>query len=110
MKTIFDYERTAQIENALRYLKGRKPHISKEVITFTEKVAGRKSRDGGEYGEWATYTPISGLHGVYEVETHTTCEIADCGTGYEGIHALTEEMYQEMRLESDRIEKQGFRQ
>ena len=110
METALNYDWDEGIKKGLRYLEKRKPHISEDVISFTDVVAGKKSRDGGEYGFWTTFTPIPEYPGLYEVETHTTCEISDCGTGYIGIYPLTEEEYREFRSASDRIEREGFRQ
>lgn len=60
-----------------------------EGFRITYEEPGDKCNDGGEYGYYMDFrkTEISGL---YDVESWTTCDFDDCGTGFEGFAWLTE--------------------
>lgn len=96
-----------EIEKAFAFAAGKKLHVCKEDIIFTDTVPGEKCNNGGEYGFYTRYSPIPGHPGIYRVYTETTCDFDACGTGYEGIHCLTEEDYRELRKASDEIEAAG---
>jgi len=95
------------MEKALAYAKGKKVHISDVDLVFTNVVPGEKHRDGGEYGFYTRYSPIPGYPGIYRVSTETSCEFDACGTGYQGIRALTTREYRRLKKASDRIEAAG---
>ena len=77
-----------------------------EGFLCTDVVAGRKCRDGGQYGFYTEYTPTK-LVGVYEVESSCTCTFDRCGTGFEGYVILHQNEYRKLIEASDRIESEG---
>ncbi len=95
------------LQKALQYAQGKKLHISNEDIVFTDVVAGEKCNDGGEYGFYTRYSPIPGYPGIYRVSTECTCDFDRCGTGYQGIRALTSREYRRLKKASDRVEAKG---
>ena len=104
---IAEYRRSEDIQKALEFAKGKKLKVSEEKLTFTEVVAGDKSNNGGEYGFWTNYYPISEHPGLYEVYSCSSCDFDSCGTGYEGIRALTMSEYRRLRRASDKVEAAG---
>jgi hypothetical protein len=96
-----------EIKKAILQAEGKTLHVSEKDILFTDTVPGVRCNNGGEYGFYTRYSPISGYPGIYRVYTETTCDFDSCGTGYEGIHYLTEEDYIELRKASDEIEAAG---
>ena len=96
-----------EIKKALLQAEGKTLHVSKKDILFTDIVPGAKCRNGGEYGFYTRYCPISDHPGIYRVYTETTCDFDSLGTGYEGIQCLTEKNYKELRKASDEIEAAG---
>lgn len=52
-----------------------------DSFVITDKSAGSKCNDGGEYGFYTTYTRTS-ISGLYEVSTNTSCDFSTCGTGF----------------------------
>ena len=107
LEAIQDWQDSSALSKALAYAKGKKLHISDGDIEFTDVVPGEKHRDGGEYGFYTRYSPIPGYPGIYRVFTETTCEFSACGTGYQGIRALTVREYRRLKKASDRIEARG---
>lgn len=106
LEEIQNFREKEEIKKALAFLKGKKVKRSVDPLTFTDVVAGEKSNNGGEYGFYTTYYPTEHA-GVYRVWTHTTCDFDSCGTGYEGIRALTMSEYRRLRRESDKVEEAG---
>jgi len=96
-----------EIKKAILQATDKRLHVSEEDIVFVDTVPGARCNNGGEYGFYTRYSPIPGHPGIYRVYTETTCDFDACGTGYEGIHCLTEEEYQELRKASDEIEAAG---
>lgn len=96
-----------ELQQALAYAAGKKLHISEDDIVFTDVVPGEKCNNGGEYGFYTRYSPIQEHPGIYRVYTETTCDFDACGTGYEGIRALTIAEYRKFRKESNEIEAAG---
>jgi hypothetical protein len=92
--------KTAEAEKAELY-------ISDDDIVFTDVVPGKLCNNGGEYGFYTRYRPIPEYPGIYRVYTETTCDFDACGTGYEGITALTIAEYRKLRKKSDEIEAAG---
>lgn len=95
------------LQKALQYAEGKKLYISNNDIVFTDVVAGEKCNDGGEYGFYTRYSPIPGYPGIYRVSTECTCDFDRCGTGYQGIRALTSREYRRLKKASDRVEAKG---
>ena len=106
LEEIQNFQDGEETRKALKYLEGKKAKASSEPLTFVDVVAGEKSNNGGEYGFYTTYYPTEHA-GVYRVWTHTTCDFDPCGTGYEGIRALTMSEYRRLRRESDKVEAAG---
>lgn len=98
-----------EIEKAIlqAQAEGKSLHMSEEDIVFVDTVPGARCNNGGEYGFYTRYCPIPEHPGIYRVYTETTCDFDSCGTGYEGIHCLTEDDYKEFRKASDEIEAAG---
>jgi len=107
LEAIQDWQDQQELVKALAYAKGKKLHVSDGDIEFTDVVPGEKHRDGGEYGFYTRYRPIPGHPGIYRVSTETTCDFDACGTGYQGIRALTVREYRRLKKASDRIEARG---
>jgi hypothetical protein len=107
LDAIQDWQDQQDIEKALAYAKGKKVHISDVDLVFTNVVPGEKHRDGGEYGFYTRYSPIPEYPGIYKVFTETTCDFDACGTGYEGIRALTVREYRRLKKASDKVEARG---
>lgn len=96
-----------EIEKAILQAEGKSLHMSEEDIVFVDVVPGTRCNNGGEYGFYTRYCPIPEHPGIYRVYTETTCDFDSLGTGYEGIHCLTEDDYKEFRRASDEIEAAG---
>lgn len=107
LEAIQDWQDSEELGKALRYAEGKKLHTSDVDVVFTDVVPGEKSRDGGEYGFYTRYSPILGHPGIYRVSTETSCDFDSCGTGYQGIRALTVREYRRLKKASDRIEARG---
>jgi hypothetical protein len=107
LDAIQDWQDQQDIEKALAYAKGKKLHISDGDVVFTDVVPGDRCNDGGEYGFYTRYSPIPGYPGIYRVSTETTCDFDACGTGYEGIRALTVREYRRLKKASDKVEAAG---
>ena len=107
LEAIQDWKDQQELVKALAYAKGKKLHISDEDIVFTDVVPGEKHRDGGEYGFYTRYRPIPGHPGIYRVSTECTCEFSACGTGPQGIRALTTREYRRLKKASDKAEAVG---
>ena len=107
LNAIQDWQDSAELSKALQYAEGEKLYLSNEDIVFTDVVPGEKHRDGGEYGFYTRYSPIPEYPGIYRVYSETTCDFDACGTGYEGITALTIAEYRKLRKKSDEIEAAG---
>lgn len=101
------YKERKDIEAALADAEGKELFISDTDLVFTDVVPGDKSNNGGEYGFYTRYRPIPEYPGIYRVFTETTCDFDACGTGYEGITALTIAEYRKLRKKSDEIEAAG---
>jgi hypothetical protein len=95
------------IQKALQYAEGKKLYLSNEDIVFTDVVPGDRCNNGGEYGFYTRYRPIPGYPGIYRVSTETTCDFDACGTGPQGIRALTVREYRRLRKASDAVETAG---
>ena len=95
------------LQKALAYAEGKKLHISTDDIVFTNVVPGDRCNNGGEYGFYTRYSPIPEYPGIYWVWTETTCDFDACGTGYQGIRALTAREYRRLKKASDRVEAEG---
>ena len=107
LSAIEEWRENKDLRKALAYAKGKKLYVSNEPIQFTDVVPGRKRFNGGEYGFYTVYYPIPEYPGIYRVFTETTCDFDACGTGYEGITALTIAEYRKLRKKSDEIEDVG---
>ena len=107
VEAIQDWQDSQELAKALRYAEGKKLYISDTDIEFTDISPGEKSRDGGEYGFYTVYSPIPGHPGIYRVSAETTCVFDPCGTGPQGIRALTVREYRRLRKASDEIEAAG---
>ena len=107
LEAIQDWQDSEELGKALRYAEGKKLHTSDVDVVFTDVVPGEKSRDGGEYGFYTRYSPILGHPGIYRVSTETSCDFDSCGTGYQGIRALTVQEYRRLRRHSDKVEAAG---
>jgi hypothetical protein len=95
------------LQKALQYAEGKKLHISNEDVVFTDVVAGEKCHNGGEYGFYTRYSPIPEYPGIYRVWTGATCDFDACGTGYQGIRALTSREHRRLKKASDKVEAEG---
>ena len=107
LEAIQDWQDKVELKRALQYAQGKKLHIAERDVVFTDVVPGEKCNNGGEYGFYTRYSPISEYPGIYRVFTETTCDFDACGTGYQGIRALTVREYRRMKKASDRIEARG---
>ena len=107
LEAIQEFKEGQELEKALNYAKNKKLHTSEHDIVFTDVVPGRMCNNGGDYGFYTRYSPIPEHPGIYWVYTETTCDFDACGTGYEGIRALTTREYRRMRKASDEIEAAG---
>jgi len=107
LDAIQDWQDNVELSKALAYAEGKKLYLSNEDIVFTDVVPGEKHRDGGEYGFYTRYCPIPGYPGIYRVSTETSCEFDACGTGYQGIRALTTREYRRLKKASDKVEAAG---
>lgn len=107
LDAIEKFKEDLEIEKALNYSKNTKLHISEYDIEFTDVVPGRMCNDGGDYGFYTRYCPIPERPGIYRVYTKTTCDFDACGTGFEGIKALTTAEYRKLRRASNKIEEVG---
>ena len=107
LDAIQDWQDNQDLQKALSFAEGKKVHISNEDIVFTDVVPGEKHHDGGEYGFYTRYHPIPGHPGIYRVSTECTCDFDRCGTGYEGIRALTVREYRRLKKASDKVEARG---
>lgn len=107
LEAIQEFKEGQELEKALNYAKNKKLHISEHDIEFTDVVPGRMCNNGGDYGFYTRYCPILEHPGIYQVYTETTCDFDKCGTGYEGIRALTIREYKRLRKASDEIETAG---
>lgn len=101
LSVIEEWRENEDLSKALAYAKGKRLYISDRPIRFTDVVPGEKSYNGGEYGFYTVYYPIPEHPGIYRVFTETTCDFDACGTGYEGIRALTVSEYRRLRRKSD---------
>jgi hypothetical protein len=104
---IADYEESKDLAAALADAEGKELFISDTDLVFTDVVPGKKCHNGGEYGFYTRYRPIPEYPGIYRVYTETTCDFDACGTGYEGITALTIAEYRKLLKKSDEIEAAG---
>lgn len=77
-----------------------------DEFTCTDVVAGEKCHNGGEYGFYTSYYPTT-EYGIYKVESSCTCDFDDCNTGFEGYIVLTNELFNQLISESERIEEEG---
>lgn len=77
-----------------------------DSFDITDTFPGEKSSNGGEYGFYSHYTKTD-VPGVYELETSTTCDFDNCGTGYEGFFALTNEEVENM-LKEEEIRRENY--
>ena len=91
-----------KIEVANLLKEGVDLYKSDNPITFVDVVAGNLCNDGGEYGFYSTYYPTE-VTGIYELHTSTTCEFDSCGTGYEGLEILTQEKYEYLLSEEEKV-------
>ena len=107
LDAIQDWKDSEELGKALRYAEGKKLHISDVEIVFTDVVAGEKCHNGGEYGFYTLYSPIPEYPGIYRVWTGTTCDFDACGTGPQGIRALTVREYRRLKKASDKVEARG---
>ena len=107
LSAIQDWQEEVELEKAQKYLTGKVPHISETEIVFVDVVAGSRHNDGGEYGFYTVYIPIPSHDGIYNVGTSCTCDFDRCGTGYQGIRALTETEFKKLKKASDKIEAAG---
>ena len=107
LEAIQDWQDSEELGKALRYAEGKKLHVSDVDILFTDTVPGEKSRDGGEYGFYTRFSPMPEYPGIYRVWTGTTCDFDTCGTGYQGIRALTVREYRRLKKASDKVEARG---
>ena len=101
------WQENEDMKKALAYAEGKKLHVSLEPIRFTDVYPGEKCNNGGEYGYFTHYTPIPEYPGIYRVRTSCTCDFDRCGTGYQGIRALTVREYRRLRKASDEVEAAG---
>jgi len=92
---------------AVAYATGKELYVSENDVVFTDTVGGEKCNNGGEYGFYTRYIPLTEYPGIYKVYTETTCDFDACGTGYQGIRALTVREYRRLRRASDKIEAEG---
>ena len=107
LDAIQEWEYNKDLRKALAYAKGKKLYISDDDIVFTDVYPGEKCYNGGEYGFYTRYSPIPGYPGIYKVFTETTCDFDACGTGYQGIRALTVREYRRLKKASDKVEARG---
>lgn len=107
LSAIEEWRENEDLSKALAYAKGKRLYISDRPICFTDVVPGKLCNNGGEYGFYTVYYPIPEHPGIYRVYTETTCDFDACGTGYEGIRALTVSEYRRLRRKSDEIEAAG---
>lgn len=107
LSAIEEWRENEDLSKALAYAKGKRLYISDRPIRFTDVVPGKLCNNGGEYGFYTVYYPIPEHPGIYRVYTETTCDFDACGTGYEGIRALTVSEYRRLRRYSDEIEAAG---
>jgi hypothetical protein len=96
-----------ELSKALQYAEGKKLYISNEDVVFTDVMPGDRCYNGGEYGFYTRYSPIPGYPGIYRVSTECTCDFDRCGTGPQGIRALTVREYRRLKKASDRVEAEG---
>ncbi len=107
LDAIQDWQDSAELSKALAYAEGKKLHIAESDVVFTDVVPGEKHHDGGEYGFYTRFSPIPGYPGIYRVSTETTCDFSACGTGPQGIRALTAREYRRLKKASDKVEAAG---
>ena len=107
LDAIDEWRENEELRNAIAYAKGKKLYISDRDIVFTDVVPGEKHQDGGEYGFYTRFTPFPGYPGIYRVFTETTCDFDACGTGYQGIRALTVRDYRRLKRASDEVVRRG---
>ncbi len=107
LEAIQDWKDSKELSKALAYAQGKKLYLSDGDVVFTDVVPGIQHNNGGEYGFYTRYSPIPEHPGIYRVFTETTCDFSPCGTGYQGIRALTVREYRRLRKASDRVEEAG---
>jgi hypothetical protein len=107
LDAIQNWRDSEQLSQALAYAQGKKLYVSDTDLVFTDVVPGKKCHNGGEYGFYTRYSPIPEYPGIYRVYTETTCDFDACGTGYEGIRALTVREYRRLKKASDEVEDKG---
>lgn len=107
LEAIQDWKDSEELSKALAYAEGKKVYTSDVDLVFTDAVPGDRHNDGGEYGFYTRYSPIKGHPGIYRVSTETTCDFDACGTGFQGIRALTIREYRRLRKASDKVEAKG---
>ena len=107
LDAIQDWKDSAELSKALSFAEGKKLHISESDVVFTDVVPGEKHHDGGEYGFYTRYSPMPEYPGIYRVSTETSCEFDACGTGPQGIRALTVREYRRLKKASDKVEARG---
>ena len=107
LSAIQDWQEEVELEKAQKYLTGKVPHVSEVKITFTDVAPGARHNDGGEYGFYTVYIPVPSHPGIYSVGTICTCDFDACGTGYQGIRALTETEFKKLKKASNKIEAAG---
>ncbi len=107
LEAIQDWKDNQDLQKALSFAEGKKLHISESDVVFTDVVPGEKHHDGGEYGFYTRFSPMPEYPGIYRVWTGTTCDFDACGTGYQGIRALTTREYRRLKRSSDKAEAVG---
>jgi hypothetical protein len=105
LEAIQDWQDNQDLQKALSFAEGKKLHIAESDVVFTDVVPGEKRNNGGEYGFYTRYSPIPGYPGIYRVSTETTCDFDTCGTGYQGIRALTVREYRRLKKASDKVKE-----
>jgi hypothetical protein len=107
LDAIQNWQEEKELQKVLHYTDSKKLYVSENDIMFTEIVPGSRCWNGGEYGFYTRYIPIQEYPGIYKVYTESTCDLDACGTGYQGIKALTAAEYRKLRKESNKIEEVG---
>lgn len=77
-----------------------KNHYIGDSFVITNKSAGSKCNDGGEYGFYTTYSRTS-IAGLYEVSTSTSCDFSTCGTGFSHFEWLDTDKAEKIFSEGD---------
>ena len=101
-----NWEHEQDFKEAVNDVMWKKDLYAGDSFSIVDTFPGEKGNDGGEYGFYSHYTKTD-VPGVYKLETSTTCDFDDCGTGYEGFFVLTNYDVRKM-FKDEEIRKENY--